>query len=70
MSVAPKAFHGWSMSIAQLWGGGPKFTITCGECEATFRRRISMVDNPGVVCPACHTVNVIPVVMSHGEEQP
>lgn len=49
------------MSIAQLFGSGPKWTITCGSCNATFRKRIPMVDNPGIPCPSCSAINVLPI---------
>lgn len=61
MTVTPKDFTGWNMSIMQLFGSGPKFTITCGGCEATFKKRIPMIDNPGVVCPHCGAVNKLPL---------
>lgn len=51
------------MSIAQLWGSGPKFTITCGNCSNTFSKRIPMVDNPGIACPNCGAVNKLPVTI-------
>lgn len=52
------------MSIAQLWGSGPKMTITCGKCEVTWQQRIPMVAEPGVVCPHCRTVNKLPLTVS------
>lgn len=69
-SVTPKAFRGWSMSLAQLFGSGPKFTITCGECDWTFKRRIPMIDEPGIDCPRCGTVNVLPVTVGTVEDAP
>tara|TARA_R110000787_G_scaffold286340_2_gene404266 strand:- start:1016 stop:1213 length:198 start_codon:yes stop_codon:yes gene_type:complete len=57
-SVTPKEVTGWSMSIAQLWGSGPKLTIKCGKCEATFQKRTPMVSNAGLPCPYCNTVNI------------
>jgi len=59
--VVPKSFSGWCMSIMQLFGSGPKFTITCGACLATFTQRIPMVDRPGCPCPNCGAVNVLPL---------
>ena len=47
------------MSIAQLWGSGPKLTITCGHCSITFKQRIPMINNPGIKCPNCGVVNVL-----------
>lgn len=65
-TVKPAAASGFNMSIAQLWGSGPKWTITCGGCRMTFRKRIPMVDNPGIRCPGCGAINVLPVTISHG----
>jgi hypothetical protein len=55
--VPARDFSGYSMSFAQLWGRGPKFTIRCGACPATFTERIPLVDNPTVRCPHCHVWN-------------
>ena len=63
MSVKPKACTGWNMSIFQLFGSGPKWTITCGECSYTFKKRIPMVSNPGIQCPYCRVINTIPIVV-------
>ena len=60
-AVTPKAFAGWNMSIAQLFGSGPKWTITCGGCAATFKKRIPMMDKPGIACPHCGAINVLPI---------
>lgn len=64
--VKPKYIGGWNMSIAQLWGSGPKLTITCGDCSSTFKQRVPMIDKPGVVCPHCGTVNVLPLYANEG----
>ncbi len=61
--VKPKYIEGWNMSIAQIFGSGPKLTITCGVCEGTFKKRIPMINNPGVYCPYCNTINKIPMVI-------
>ncbi len=61
--VTPIFVQGWNASIAQLWGSGPKFTITCGSCEGTFKKRIPMIDNPGISCPYCSSINIIPVTI-------
>ena len=63
-SIFPKDAKGYNMSIAQLWGSGPLWTIICGQCEMTFQKRIPMIDNPGVACPNCGTVNKLPLVVS------
>ena len=60
-TVEPKDFQGMNMSIAQIWGSGPKWTITCGGCEATFKKRIPMVNRPGIACPHCGDINVLPI---------
>ena len=62
--VAPKDFTGWNMSIAQLFGSGPKWTITCGDCSATFKKRIPMMDTPGIACPHCGAINILPIEVS------
>lgn len=54
------------MTIAQLWGGGPKFTITCGSCLMTFKERVPMVNKPGIQCPGCRAINVLPVQIDRG----
>ena len=59
--VRPKYAEGWNMSLAQLWGSGPKFTIVCGKCGEEFSQRIEVKNNPRVVCPYCRTINEIPV---------
>ena len=64
----PSAVSGMNMSIAQLWGSGPKWTITCGVCDVTFKIRVPMIDHPGIKCPNCGTVNIMPFVVSRGME--
>ncbi len=66
VQVAPLDFSGWSMSIAQLFGSGPKFTVTCGQCRGTFKKRIPMMNNPGLACPYCNAINVLPLTISRG----
>lgn len=66
-TVKPAAASGFNVSIAQLWGGGPKWTITCGDCLRTFEKRIPMVSNPGVECPSCGAINVLPITVSRGD---
>jgi rRNA maturation endonuclease Nob1 len=66
--VRPKNCTGYNMSFAQLWGSGPKWTITCGECEATFQKRIPMVTEPGIPCPHCGAVNKLPITVTQGGE--
>lgn len=60
-TVQAKHATGMNMSFAQLWGSGPKWTITCGNCSCTFKHRLPMVNYLGIQCPACKAVNIIPV---------
>lgn len=53
------------MSITQLWGSGPKFTVCCGDCGGTFRKRIIMVDEPHLSCPYCGAINILPIEIGH-----
>jgi len=62
-TVEPIQATGYNMSLAQLFGSGPKWTITCGECKGTFRKRIPMIENPGIPCPYCGSVNILPVTI-------
>ena len=65
-TVTPKNANGFNMSLAQLFGSGPKWSITCGGCSGTFKKRISMIDNPGISCPYCGAINVLQVTISRG----
>jgi len=67
MSVRCKSAQGRNTTPLQVFGLGPKFTITCGACDVTFRKRIPMVDEPGVVCPRCGEVNILPFRVVEGE---
>jgi phage FluMu protein Com len=60
-TVVPDSASGVSISLASIFGLGPKWTITCGKCHATFAKRIPMVNHPGIACPNCHTVNILPI---------
>ena len=60
MTVKPRSAQGMR-SLAQLFGSVPKWTITCGNCSATFKVRIPMVDHPGIPCPTCSAVNVLDI---------
>ncbi len=62
------AFSGMSMSLWQLFGYGPLFSINCGHCGATFQKRIAMIDNPRVECPRCKTLNRMPLEVDHGSD--
>ena len=61
-TTIPKDFEGWNVSLTQIFGLGPKWTITCGECGLTFKKRLPMVSNPGIECQFCGVINIIPVV--------
>lgn len=60
--VWAKYFSGLNMSLAQLWGSGPKFSVVCGRCSGGFKARIQMVNYPIVVCP-CGTPNKLDLVI-------
>ncbi len=59
--VKPANFEGQSASLLGIFGVAPKFTITCGECRTTFKKRVPVVDEPGIPCPHCGAVNVMPL---------
>ena len=65
-TVKVRECSGWNTSpIAALFGKGPKLTLTCGKCGFIWQKRpIYNVDNPRMICPACNTVNLIPLVWS------
>jgi len=67
-TVKPKSMQGWSFTPLQLIGLTPKYTITCGECDFTFKNRIPMVDYPGIKCPNCGVINKLPVVVNNEEK--
>jgi phage FluMu protein Com len=52
------------MSVAQLWGSGPKMTVGCGACSGTFTQRVPMVDHPVVQCPYCKNLNKLPFTVT------
>lgn len=51
------------MTLLQLFGAGPKWTIRCGNCSADFQKRLPMVDYPHVPCTHCGSVNRVNVVI-------
>lgn len=55
-------WEGPAMSLMQLFGLGPKWTVRCGHCKHTFVTRIPVVDYPTIPCPLCKTLNRIQVV--------
>ena len=54
---------GWTMSIAQLWGSGPKLTIQCGNCGKGYEKRVAPSHRPVVVCPHCGELNQLDVTV-------
>lgn len=67
-SVQALAAEGLNTSFLQLFGVGPKWTITCGSCRATFRKRLPFVDHPGIICPQCGVVNVVNITWEFTED--
>lgn len=62
--VSPRAYRGYGTSITlNLFGVGPKFTISCGGCPGTFTTRIPLVDSPTVRCPHCLSWNELDLVI-------
>jgi hypothetical protein len=57
--VTARSFDGWAVS---LHPAGPKLTITCGWCRHTFRQRVPRVSHPRMLCPACKSLNLVPVI--------
>ena len=54
--------EGLNMSLAQMFGSGPKWTIGCGDCRRGFQKRLPYHQNrPVVVCPHCGALNRINV---------
>ena len=52
---------GYSGFAASIHPAGPKFTIQCGACPATFRARVPVVRFPTVKCPECGVFNQLDV---------
>ena len=69
-TVEPIAFSGYSMSLMQIFGKGPMFHITCGECRGSFSQRIPLIDEPGLKCPHCGIVNIMPLRIITGNDDP
>lgn len=62
-TVEPLGFRGWNFTPLQIFGMGPKWAITCGKCRCTFEKRIPMTHTPGIACPHCNVVNVLPITV-------
>lgn len=56
--VKVRAVDGWAMS---LHPAGPKWSLKCGNCPATFQARIPRIDHPTIQCPSCGAWNDLPV---------
>lgn len=67
--VRPKRAEGWNVSWNLNLFTTPRWTIVCGNCEATFKASIYLIDFPTVVCPYCHTVNKLDLIVGYfGDE--
>jgi hypothetical protein len=55
--VAPRQARG----LNALWF---KWTIGCGACPATFRKRVPYLDYPSVQCPSCGVWNRLDLVVA------
>jgi hypothetical protein len=64
--VTALAVAGWNMSIAQLWGSGPKLTIVCGACRSEFQQRVAPAHMPRVRCSLCDAINELPITTAAG----
>lgn len=58
--VKPRYFETWNIC---LWGD-PKFTIVCGKCGVSFKKRLPMINKPRAQCVTCGAINEIPVTVS------
>lgn len=67
-TVEPYNFSGYSMSLAQFFGKGPMFHVSCGKCRSSFSKRVPMVDYPGLRCPECGAVNILPVTINDNDD--
>ena len=62
----------WARSMSRSWNmnifSTPKFTVTCGNCSATFRQRpaIDYYRRCIVICPCCHRANDTGLSMGMG----
>lgn len=59
--IRPRELKMMNMSPLQILGLGPVATITCGKCGYTWKERVPMVEEPGMACPRCKEVNVLPL---------
>ena len=63
-TVRPNWAKGYNMSWTLNIFNGPKWTINCGNCSNTFKKRIDVVNQPAVVCPFCGAVNKLNLMVS------
>ena len=66
--VEAYAYEGRSLHPASLLTLGlipfsPTWAITCGECRATFKAKIPLIDRPVLVCPYCGVRNLLSVTV-------
>lgn len=54
---------GWSMSLAQLWGSGPKLIIKCGGCDRYYEKRVTPSHRPVVICSKCGILNRLDITV-------
>jgi len=57
--VKAAAYSGFEASIHPQ---GPKLTVRCGHCLATFSKRPGVPGPVVLVCPHCRTVNTTSLV--------
>jgi len=61
--VKPAFMKGYNVSWNLNLFSGPKWTIKCGGCFHTFKKRIPLIDYPTVLCPACGALNELELVI-------
>jgi len=66
--VEAYAYDGLALLPASLLTLGlvkfsPTWAITCGECFATFKAKIPLIDSPEIVCPHCGARNLLSVTV-------
>lgn len=70
IKVKPKRAEGYGFSWNLNLFTSPRWTIVCGNCEATFKAQVHLIDYPTVVCPYCKAVNELDLVIGHfGDEE-
>lgn len=70
MKVQPKRAEGYNVSWNLNLFTSPRWTIVCGNCEATFKAYVHLIDYPTVVCPNCKAVNELNLIVgTMGDEE-